>query len=132
VSQENEEQFRCGPGRSDDPFPRGLTPRRQISELILTWRDPFLDRCDLSITIFRSNISDHAGEEAAPVGCQFEQGRDPQVCCYLILKRVKMHARYGEDKNQAPGQLSPPGESNKNAEPNDPTRVGQKVRQELR
>jgi hypothetical protein len=43
-----------------------------------------------------------------------------------------MHARHAKDKNQAPGQLSPAGESNKNAEPNNPTRVGQKVRQELR
>ena len=49
-----------------------------------------------------------------------------------MLDRGKMHARHAEDMNQAPGQLSPAGESNENAEPNDPTRVGQKVRQELR
>ncbi len=43
-----------------------------------------------------------------------------------------MHARYAEDKNRAPGQLSPAREANKNAEPNAPTGVGQKDRQELR
>ncbi len=34
----------------------GLAPRRQVSQLILTWRDRLLDRCDLSLTIFRSNV----------------------------------------------------------------------------
>src|SRR5271157_3340258 len=41
------------------PYPargRGLTPRRQASVLILAWRDPFLDRCNLSITILGRNV----------------------------------------------------------------------------
>ena len=46
--------------------------------------------------------------------------------------RGKMHARHVEDKNRAPGQLSPAREANKNAEPNAPNSVGQKDRQELR
>ena|SRR5208337_1725844 len=74
MSQENEEQSRCGPDRLYDLLPgpshlgedrcevgltgrnRGFAPRRQVSELILTWRDRLLDRCDLSTTIFRRNI----------------------------------------------------------------------------
>ena len=41
------------------PYPargRGLTPRRQASVLILAWRDRFLDRCNLSITISGRNV----------------------------------------------------------------------------
>ncbi|MGZ3396067.1 MAG: Uma2 family endonuclease [Isosphaeraceae bacterium] len=74
MSKENEEQSRCGPDRLYDPLPgsslpgedrcevgltgrnRGFAPRRQVSELILTWRDRLLDRCDLSTTIFRRNV----------------------------------------------------------------------------
>ena len=33
-----------------------LAPRRQVSQLILTWRDRLLDRCDLWTTIFRRNV----------------------------------------------------------------------------
>ncbi len=48
-----------------------------------------------------------------------------------LLDRGKLHARYVKEEDQVPGQLSPAGESNKNAAPNDPNGVGQKVRQEL-
>ncbi|MGZ3412542.1 MAG: Uma2 family endonuclease [Isosphaeraceae bacterium] len=75
MSKENEEQFRCGPVRWSDPLPGpshpgedrcevGLTGRTtevllrvaRSLKLILTWRDRFLDRCDLSTTIFQRNV----------------------------------------------------------------------------
>src|SRR5271166_822729 len=74
MSKENGEQSRCGPDRSYDPLPgpslpgedrsevgltgrnRDFAPRRQVFELILTWRDQLLDGCDLSTTIFRRNV----------------------------------------------------------------------------
>ena len=142
--------LRGGPNRAHD---RGLAPRRQVSEIDINLARPIsrqvrpLDHDFVEETFVKVRCSCPDRHPCRPSGGRGPPGggpiprppgglisgprrgvRDGKPC----TSRPDCRALYGEDKNRAPGQLSPAREANKNAEPNAPTGVGQKDRQEFR